>query len=50
MKTMAHYSTLPEKKIEIPGGLDLNDITPAILEVTRNANDLRWNITPDLCP
>jgi penicillin amidase len=47
-KTEELYPTLPEKKIEIPAGLDLNDITPGILEVTRDANDLRWSITPDL--
>jgi penicillin G amidase len=36
--------TLPEKKLAVPPGLDLNDISPAILDVTRGANDLQWTL------
>jgi penicillin amidase len=39
--------TLPEKKLEVPPGLDLNDISPAILDVTKGANDLRWTLKSD---
>ena len=39
--------TLPEKKIEVPPGLDLDDISSAILDVTKGANDLRWILTSD---
>jgi penicillin G amidase len=37
--------TLPPKTLEIPPGLDLNDISKAILGVTEGANDLRWSLT-----
>src|SRR5207247_389750 len=36
--------TLPEKNLEVPPGLDLDDISPAVLDVTRDANDLRWTL------
>ena len=39
--------TLPEKKLEVPPGLDLDQISPAILDVTKGANDLRWTLTSD---
>src|ERR1035437_2373012 len=39
--------TLPEKKLEVPPGLELNDISPAILDVTKGANDLRWTLKSD---
>lgn len=35
--------TDPEKPIEIPAGLDLDDIDPAILDVARDANNFRWS-------
>lgn len=38
----------PQKKIEIPRGLDLNDIETAILGLAQNANDIRWSFTADL--
>src|SRR5439155_1152598 len=31
--------------LAFPPGLDLNDISPAILDVTRGANDLQWTLT-----
>jgi len=37
--------TLPEKTLALPPGLDLNDISPAILDVTKGANDLKWTLT-----
>ncbi len=39
--------TLPEKKLEVPPALDLDQISPAILDVTKGANDLRWTLTSD---
>src|SRR5947207_14989294 len=39
--------TLPEKKLEVPPGLDLDAISPAILDVTKDANDLRWTLKAD---
>ncbi len=38
----------PRKKLEIPPGLDLADIDPAILDITRGANDIRWSLKADL--
>ncbi len=38
--------TDPEKAFVVPEGLDLEDIDAAILGVTRDANNLRWNLTP----
>ncbi len=38
----------PRKKLEIPPGLDLADIEPAILDITRGANDIRWSLKADL--
>jgi penicillin G amidase len=38
--------TDPEKAFTIPEGLDLADIDAAILNITRDANNLRWNLTP----
>lgn len=40
--------TNPEKKIEVPPGLNLAEISSAILDVTRGANDLRTSVKPDL--
>jgi hypothetical protein len=40
--------TEPRKKIEIPAGLDLNDVEPAILDLTRGANNIRWSLNPDM--
>ncbi len=38
--------TEPEKPLEMPAGLDLADIDPAILDITRNANDFGWTVRP----
>ena len=38
--------TDPEKAFTVPEGLDLADIDAAILGVTRDANNLRWNLAP----
>jgi penicillin G amidase len=38
----------PRKTLEIPAGLDLADIDPAILDITRGANDIRWSLKADL--
>ena len=40
--------TTPRKKLEVPPGLDLADIDPAILDITRGANDIRWSLKADL--
>lgn len=40
--------TSPYKKVDVPEGLDLNDITPEILNITAQANNLRIQIKPDL--
>jgi len=40
--------TEPEKRVEIPAGLDLDDLDPGILDLTRNANNIRWSLKPDL--
>jgi penicillin amidase len=37
--------TDPEKAFVVPEGLDLEDIDAAILGLTREANNLRWNLT-----
>lgn len=42
--------TDPEKAFTVPEGLDLEDIDAAILDVTRDANNLRWNLTPQKKP
>ncbi len=39
--------TVPEKKLVIPPGLDLNDITPNILDLTKDANNIRWTLKGD---
>ncbi|MFN8061437.1 MAG: penicillin acylase family protein [Vicinamibacterales bacterium] len=36
--------TEPKKALQVPAGLDLDDIEPAILDVTRDANNLRWTL------
>ena len=38
--------TDPEKPFVVPPGLNLDDIEPAILGVTRGANDIRWSLAP----
>jgi penicillin amidase len=45
-KAQQLISTTPEKKVEIPAGLDLDDIVPQILDIARNANDLHWKFKP----
>jgi penicillin amidase len=40
--------TTPYKKLEVPAGLDLNDIEPAILGLAGGANDIRWSFKADL--
>ena len=39
--------TAPEKKIEIPADLSLDDISAQILDLARNANSLAWKFNPD---
>lgn len=38
--------TEPEKKIVVPEGLNLDDIRPEILDVTRKAGDFAWKFPP----
>jgi penicillin amidase len=38
--------TEPQRKIQVPPGLDLDDIDDAILGITRDANNIRWNLGP----
>ena len=45
-KVLELKPTDPEKKFSVPEGLDLEDIDAAILGLTREANNLRWNLTP----
>ena len=40
--------TNPQKKLQIPAGLNLDDIEPGILNLTRAANDIRWTFQADL--
>ena len=40
--------TSPFKRIEIPAGLDLEDITPEIMAIAEGANNLRMDLKPDL--
>ncbi|WP_263408879.1 penicillin acylase family protein [Terriglobus tenax] len=41
------FVTEPSHKIVVPEGLDLNDITPEILNIARNASDLHWKLQSD---
>jgi len=45
-KVLELKPTDPEKRFTIPAGLNLDDIEPGILNVTREANNLRWNLAP----
>jgi penicillin amidase len=45
-KVLELKPTDPEKKFGVPEGLDLADIDAAVLGLTREANNLRWNLTP----
>jgi penicillin G amidase len=36
--------TEPPKKLHVPDGLDLGDIVPEILDIARNANNIRWEL------
>ena len=45
-KTRELKPTDPETPFVVPPGLDLEDITPEILALTRGANDIRWDLTP----
>ena len=38
--------TEPARKLQVPAGLDLEDIDGAILGITRDANNIRWNLAP----
>ena len=38
--------TDPETRFVVPEGLDLADIDAAILGITRDANNIRWNLSP----
>ncbi len=45
-KVLELKPTDPEKVFSVPEGLDLEDIDAAILGITRDANNLRWSLTP----
>jgi penicillin G amidase len=45
-KVLELKPTDPEKAFTVPAGLDLADIDASILGLTREANNLRWNLTP----
>ncbi len=45
-KVLELKPTDPEKAFTVPEGLDLADIEDAILAVSRDANSLRWNLSP----
>ncbi|HYU78542.1 MAG TPA: penicillin acylase family protein [Vicinamibacterales bacterium] len=45
-KVLELKPTDPEKPFVVPDGLDLADIDAGILAVTRDANNIRWNLTP----
>ena len=47
-KTEELKPTEPTTRLQVPVGLDLADIDAAIMDVTRNANNLRVTIKPDL--
>ena len=36
--------TEPEKKLVVPPGLDLDDLSPEILGLTQGANNIRWTL------
>ena len=38
--------TNPEKPLQIPEGLDLDDIEAAILDISAGANNIRWSLKP----
>ena len=40
------YPTTPHKEIEIPAGLDMNDIVPQILDIAHDANNVFWKFKP----
>lgn len=42
------FPTTPHKDLVVPDGLDLDDITPQILDIARGANDLNWKFKPNL--
>ncbi len=45
-KVLELKPTDPEKRFAVPEGLDLADIDNAILALSRDANNLRWTLTP----
>ncbi len=45
-KVLELKPTDPEKRFAVPDGLDLADIDAAILGLTRDANNIRWSLTP----
>ncbi len=45
-KVLELKPTDPEKRFTVPAGLNLDDIEPGILAITREANNLRWNLAP----
>lgn len=47
-KTAELYPTNPQKHVDVPAGLDLNDVSANILDVTRDANRLPVAIKADL--
>jgi penicillin amidase len=46
-KVLELKPTDPEKAFVVPEGLDLADIDASILDVTRDANNLRWSLAPE---
>ena len=49
-KVLELKPTDPEKRFTVPAGLNLDDIEPGILNITREANNLRWNLAPPAAP
>ena len=45
-KVLELKPTDPQKRFTVPAGLNLDDIEPGILAITREANNLRWNLAP----
>lgn len=45
-KVLELKPTDPARRFTVPEGLDLEDIEPEILAITREANNLRWNLAP----
>jgi penicillin amidase len=44
------FPTTPHKALEIPAGLDLDDIVPQILDISKGAGSLNWKFAPPAKP